>query len=200
MTGSVTTERTDYEPNRYWDDNVRAAIAGGDAFKLVAPSVDSLAFLRWVAPSDSNDAIISYRIDGHLRVMDYRSYAAPESLPREKGLAALLLRARIMLERRLFPAAARVLESAHTLAPDDPDILLNLGSTYAQLGDTASAVVMLERLVRLSPRDVEALYDLGLLRWRKGRASEARALWARLDSLAPGSDLARSARAILSAR
>jgi len=195
--GVITNEPREYQPNRYWDDNVRAAIARGDAFKLVAPQVDSVAFVRWVITSDSSHAIVRYGIDGHLRVMDFSTYAAPESLPGGEALAVLLARANTLLQRRLFPAAAKELESAYRLAPDHPDILINLGSTYAQLGDTARAIEVFTYLVKLAPTDLEALFNLGSLEWYTGRSAEARAHWARLDSLAPGSPLARAARTML---
>jgi Flp pilus assembly protein TadD len=111
-------------------------------------------------------------------------------------LAEHLERAGRFIQLRLFTEALRELLAARTLAPDHPDVLINLGALQASMGDSTSALATLRHTVSVNPEDVDALYNLGLLQWRLGRRAEAEATWARLLTRAPESDLARSVRAL----
>ena len=75
-----------------------------------------------------------------------------------------------------------------------PEVLVNLGAVQATLGDSLGALATLERAVKATPDEVDAMYNLGLIQWRLGRPEAARATWARLLALAPESDLARKVR------
>ena len=196
--GTTTTRETAYTLDPFWDDNVRAALGEGDAIRLRCPSVEQVKFFRWVDPADSASAIAPYQIDGHLQVMDYATYAGGQNLGPGAGLEERMARAAYLIERRLFPEARSELEAAYRLAPNHPDVMLNLGTVNFRLGDTTAAIRALARTIELAPHDAEALFDLGLVYWLTGRTDAARELWGRLEDEAPRSDLARRARDIMS--
>ena len=138
-----------------------------------------------------------YRVDGHLSVTDYASFVGVANLGAPATLAEHLDRAARFLTRRLFQEALRELLAARTLAPDHPDVLINLGALQASLGDSTAALATLEHAVAVAPGEADALYDLGVIQWRLGREAAARATFDRLLAVAPRSDLARSVRELL---
>jgi tetratricopeptide (TPR) repeat protein len=198
--GGKTTTETPYFRDPFWEANVRASLADGLAIRLQHPVVQEVEFVRWLEASDSAAAIAPYQIDGHLSVVDYPSYAGTRGSPSAGDLAGRLARAAQLIERRLFPEAREELEAVRRMAPEHPDVLLNLGALNAKLGDTAAAIASLRNALERAPQDVEALFNLGLLYWRQGRSEEAREIWSRLVAEAPESDLARAARDIMSGK
>ena len=196
--GASTTEPTDYRRDPWWDENVRAALADGDAIRLMFPAVGAVTFKPWLEPEDTASSIAAYRVDGHLTVSDYAAFVSEAGGPAPASLAERLARAGRYLRRRLFLEARRELVAAYQLAPDHPDVLLNLGALEAQLGDSSAALVVLTRAVQVAPADLDARFNLGLLEWRLGRQDQARATWDRLLREAPESDLAQRVRNLLS--
>jgi tetratricopeptide (TPR) repeat protein len=192
--GISTTAPTDYRRDPWWDENVRGALSEGDAVRLMFPSVRKAVFKPWLDPGDTSSTIVAYRIDGHLEVTDYASFVGGANLAEPATMAEHLGRAGSFIMRRLFTEALRELLAARTLAPDHPDVLINLGALQANMGDSTGALATLTHAVRVAPDDLEALYDLGLIQWRLGRRPDALATWDRLLAQAPGSDLARRVR------
>jgi hypothetical protein len=192
--GVKTTEVTDYLRDPFWDENVRAALYEGEAIRLMFPVVREVVFARWLVPSDTGSTIAAYHVDGRLTASDYATFVGMGAAPGSAGLEQRLARAGELIQRRLFVEAADELLAAQRLAPDHPDILLNLGTLQAQLGDSTGAIVTLGRALEVSPGDPDARYNLGLLEWRMGRRDAARATWGRLLSEHPESDLARAVR------
>src|SRR5262249_31890346 len=115
-------------------------------------------------------------------------------------LAARVARAQRFIERRMFEAALNELEAAWKMAPDNVDVMLNLGTLQGLVGDTAAAVQTLARVVERFPHDPEARFNLGLLYWRTGRLAEARGVWAGVLAEAPASDLAARVRSLMEGR
>jgi tetratricopeptide (TPR) repeat protein len=200
--GTSTTEATDYTRDPWWDENVRGALAGGDAVRLMLPGVRDVLFKPWLEPEDTSSTIAAYRIDGHLEVADYSTFVGTGAAHRSSSgtFAERVGRAGDLIRRRLFHEALRELLAAREEAPDHPDVLINLGALQAHLGDSTAALVSLTRATEVAPGDVDARYNLGLLLWRLGRRDEARAVWTRLLSEAPESDLAKAVRDLLAGR
>jgi hypothetical protein len=192
--GASTTAPTAFARDPWWDENVRAALSGGEALRLLFPIVREVVFKPWLEPADTDRTIVPYRVDGHLEVTDYASFVGVPDLAAPATLAEHLERAGRFLTRRLFREALRELLAARALAPDHPDVLVNLGALQANLGDSSGALATLAHATAVTPGDVDALFDLGLIQWRLGRQAEARATWERLLARAPGSDLARRVR------
>ncbi len=197
--GMTTTPETRYVRDPFWEANVRAALAEGLAVRLRHPAVQEVRFVRWLEPEDSASAIAPCEIDGHLRVMDFATYAAGTSGSGTR-LEDRLARAAVLIEKHLFSEARRELEAANRLNPDQPDVLVNLGTVYVMLRDTTAAIHALARAVEVAPHDVEALFNLGLVHWRTASPDAARRVWARLEAEAPRSDLARLARDLMSGK
>lgn len=191
--GTTRTEATDYTRDPWWDENVRGALGGGDALRLMLPAVREVRFKPWLEPEDTTSTIAAYRIDGHLDVTDYASFVGAPGSP-ARTLADHLARAGDLIRRRLFREALEELLAADAETPDHPDVLINIGALQANLGDSTGALAALTRAVEVAPDDMEARYNLGLLLWRQGRRESARTVWARLVAEAPASDLARAVR------
>jgi tetratricopeptide (TPR) repeat protein len=199
--GRSTTESTDYTRDPFWDENVRAALEGGEAVRLMLPMVREVTFKPWLEPEDTSGSIAPYRIDGHLTVTDYASFVGagpPGGAP--ATTADRLVRAGDLIRRRLFREALDELLRARRESPDHPDVLINLGALQAHLGDSSAALASLTRALEVAPGDLDARYNLGLLLWRAGRPDQARSVWGPLLREAPASDLARAVSDLLAGR
>jgi len=67
---------------------------------------------------------------------------------------------------RVFGATAlsqRMLETARTEYPDDPDVLAALGFLYVQQDRRREALELFDRAIKARPRDAELLFDRGFL-------------------------------------
>jgi tetratricopeptide (TPR) repeat protein len=176
---------------------VRGALSDGEALRVFHPRVRTVVFKPWPEPEDTSSTIVAYRIDGHLEVSDYATFVGVADLGAPATLAEHLERARTFILRRLFREAQAELLAAQTLAPDSPDVLINLGVLQATLGDDTAAVTTLTRAATVQPHDPEVLYNLGLIQWRLDRKADARRTWDRLLREAPESDLAKDVRRML---
>ena len=195
--GNLTTEATDYKTDPYWDWSVSVALYDGLAVKLFAPQVHDVLFARFVGPEDSARTIVQCAIDGHARVTSYEGYANVPPYDSRDPVGSRKERAGRFIELRMFPEAARELQEAARLTPDDPTILINLGTLAAAFGDTIAARQAFERALQIAPGDLEVRFNLGLLHWRAGARAEARRVWQPVLDAAPESDLARQIRAAL---
>jgi TolB-like protein/tetratricopeptide (TPR) repeat protein len=87
---------------------------------------------------------------------------------------------RVHLYRRRFDEAARHVERALDLSPNDADVLAHAASTRAYLGDPASALALAEKAMRLNPRYPDWYVPCAALPlFLVGRHAEAAALVAR---------------------
>ena len=75
----------------------------------------------------------------------------------------------------------RITELLELLAeePDDPLLLMTLGSAHLEAGDAAAAVAPLERAIAVDPRYSAAYRHLGSALAAVGRRAEAAATWER---------------------
>ena len=198
--GASTTQTTDYRRDPWWDENVRGALSNGEAVQLMLPAVREAVFKPWLEPKDTNSTIAAYGIDGHLTASDYASFVGAANLAAPATLAEHLERGGAFIQRRLFTEALRELLAARALAPDHPDVLVNLGALQVHMGDSTAGLQSLAHAVEVTPDDVDARYNLGLLQWRLGRRDQARATWQPLLAGAPESDLAKAVRDLLAGR
>jgi len=198
--GTSTTEATEYRRDPWWDENVRGALENGEALELMLPAAREVVFKPWLEPEDTASTIAAYQIDGHLSASDYASFVGGANLAAPASLPKHLERASDFIRRRLFHEALRELLAARALAPDQMDVLVNLGALQVHMGDSTAGLASLEHAVQTAPDDVDARYNLGLLQWRLGRREQARATWRPLLSEAPESDLAKAVRDLLEGR
>ncbi|MDB6166277.1 MAG: TolB amino-terminal protein, partial [Lacunisphaera sp.] len=96
-------------------------------------------------------------------------------------------------ESRLAKARTAI-DTARRLAPDDPDVLLGLGTfCYYGLRDYPRALEQFERITRLWPQSYFGPFLTGLVQRRQGRWVESLASLRRAAELDPGSaELARN--------
>jgi tetratricopeptide (TPR) repeat protein len=81
--------------------------------------------------------------------------------------------------------ALQLYTSVHARAPRDPDVLLNLGNTYAKLGRTVDAIVAYERGLALAPDDADLRDNLARLRALRARTPEGPIVERLPEALAP---------------
>jgi TolB-like protein len=84
-----------------------------------------------------------------------------------------------------FPAAARAFNAAVTARPH-PDLMLGLALVERRLGRWNEAIALMERAIRLDPRNPGPLTSLAEAYQRMGRDTEALRLLDRVDAIAPG--------------
>jgi tetratricopeptide (TPR) repeat protein len=82
--------------------------------------------------------------------------------------------------------ASSALEKAIKLAPDNPDVIRNVGAYYYHLRDYARAEEQYRRVLLLQPNDAYAHSFLALLLRRQAKWIEALAEWGRAAELEPG--------------
>jgi tetratricopeptide (TPR) repeat protein len=92
---------------------------------------------------------------------------------------------------RQYADAARALEEALRLRPDDLPASMQLGEVLIAKGDYDRAAAVLDRALQLHPRSGGALLRRAWTEAAKGRLKEARRWLARADSLAAPDDPAR---------
>ncbi len=94
-----------------------------------------------------------------------RGVASPDAAPRDYATLGSLYRSRGSITDRL--ASQRVLELGLKDAPDDPDILIELGKTYYAQTFYGDAERCFSRVLELDGDHCEAHYYLGLNAYRK---------------------------------
>jgi Flp pilus assembly protein TadD len=82
--------------------------------------------------------------------------------------------------------ALPLLWTLHQQAPDDTEVLYNLGVTESELGKYYRAVLILQRLLELSPGHVHGLIAKGVAHVRLGQLNEAEELLIEAIRLEPG--------------
>ena len=87
--------------------------------------------------------------------------------------AALYSEARLRYLLGQFAAAATLARQLTTMLPDKPWVFELLGGASASAGEVDSGRQAFEAALRLSPRDVTALLNLGMLELRSGHAQAA---------------------------
>jgi tetratricopeptide (TPR) repeat protein len=93
----------------------------------------------------------------------------------------------VHLGAREYARARPALEAALALDPDLPRAHNALGVIEAETGRPDAAIERWRATVRLDPRDFDALFNLGLMLGKRGRAPEARACLDRFVREAPPS-------------
>jgi tetratricopeptide (TPR) repeat protein len=118
--------------------------------------------------------------------------AAPQGAPPSKEL---LEQGRKLLEAGKLAEAELVLDRAEKLAPDD-SVILNLDAKVkGRLGEYASAVALLKRVIRLIPQSAQAHVDLAIALADSGDLNSALAETATAISIDPALAIAHLNRA-----
>ena len=86
--------------------------------------------------------------------------------------------------------AEKLLNRAHDIDPDDPEVNYNLGMLYARQGQTETALPYLEKAVSLRPDYPDALNNLGVLLVQEQRYPEAQQRFQDCIQVAPNFDQA----------
>jgi tetratricopeptide (TPR) repeat protein len=91
----------------------------------------------------------------------------------------------VHLGAREYAPARAAFEAALALNPSLARAHNGLGVIEAETGRPAAAIERWQETVRLDPRDFDALFNLGLLLRKQGRAAEARTALERFAREAP---------------
>jgi tetratricopeptide (TPR) repeat protein len=107
----------------------------------------------------------------------------------------LLEQGRKLLEAGKLAEAELVLDRAEELAPSDSVILTLDAKVKGRLGEYSSAVALLKRVIRLTPKSAQAHVDLAIALADSGNLDSALAQTATAISIAPGLAIAHLNRA-----
>ncbi|MCX7804517.1 MAG: tetratricopeptide repeat protein [Planctomycetota bacterium] len=131
------------------DERVKKAKAAEDALKGM------LAELKAIA--DGNERFDRMLERSREFSREYAGTPAALSLSAELSLAAraALMQAQQLLQRKDYPAAARLLERIFRAAPNDPTVAYNLACAQAMAGRREDALNTLAEAVRLGYGDLE---------------------------------------------
>ena len=105
--------------------------------------------------------------------------------------------ARGYYREKKYDEAAKTLEQAVALKPNDPVLLNNLGFIYFEMGRYNDAVTFLEKTLALDPNRKEAHGNLAYAYLKLGRKAEAKTHFERYLELFPTSPTAPEVRQIL---
>jgi tetratricopeptide (TPR) repeat protein len=105
--------------------------------------------------------------------------------------------ARGYYREKIYDEAAKTLEQAVALKPNDPVLLNNLGFIYFEMGRYNDAVTFLEKTLALDPNRKEAHGNLAYAYLKLGRKAEAKTHFERYLELFPTSPTAPEVRQIL---
>lgn len=117
---------------------------------------------------------------------------AAEAVPTS---SELLEQGRNLLEAGKLAEAELVLDRAEKLAPSDSVILTLDAKVKGRLGESSSAVALLNRVVRLTPKSAQAHVDLAIALADSGDLGSALAETATAITIAPGLGIAHLNRA-----
>lgn len=95
-----------------------------------------------------------------------------------------------LLQRGELSGAVPLLESLLVAAPENAEVLYNLGMAYSDLGRVDEATSLLSQVVEIDPENANAFVALGVARQRKGESSEALESLRRAVSLDPANSYA----------
>jgi len=104
----------------------------------------------------------------------------------------------VLLERGDAVGGQGRLEQAVDIAPDDVDVLYDLARAYARNKQTDKAVEVFQHVLRLSPENSQAHYQLFLLYNRTQRSEEAKQELAEFQRLQEMDKMVRREEAALS--
>ncbi len=97
-----------------------------------------------------------------------------------------------LAERNIrLPEAAKLIEQAIALAPEDPFIMDSMGWVQFRLGKLVEAEALLRRAYALKP-DAEIAVHLGEVLWVRGQKDDARKFWSDARSKDPKNDSLKS--------
>jgi len=146
-----------------------------------APEPLDLAALRRLDrlsgdPPDAVESIIGYFrfYETSHRHPDYIPRATAPDLPANASSEAHVARARAFAEQDDYQAAARVMETAVEVHPDDAWAHYWRGAMGEALGRTDDAIAAYREAIRIQPRLIEAQTKLAGVLVRAGRLQEAR--------------------------
>lgn len=112
------------------------------------------------APIQANLGWI-YGQKGERYAAEYRLKQATQADP--TYVPGLVQLARLYLDDHNYADTVPLLETARSRAPDNADVLLNLGVAYRGVGRTEEARQAFERAAQLEPANLAPVFDLGIL-------------------------------------
>lgn len=111
-------------------------------------------------------------------------------------LDRLLNKADSLSEKGRFQEALNILNKAHSLEPDNPEVYLSIALTYDAMDQYASSIPFYEKALELDPLDENALTHFGTTLCKLNRYSDALSLFNRALSLDPDNTFAKWQSAI----
>jgi tetratricopeptide (TPR) repeat protein len=83
------------------------------------------------------------------------------------------------------------------IKPNEPDVIVDLGVCYYQLGDFDSAIKIMENAVELNPNHQIASFNLGIINSSAGNHDKALEWWRKAVEIDPNSNIGKKAKDLL---
>ena len=129
--------------------------------------------------------VFEHRMNRLVRELEELVRRDPQLYPVRRNLSEYYL-----LQGRLADAVQQYRE-IHDLRPEDANIAAMLGYLLLRVGEFTQAESACEKAVRVRMPPVEALVNLGVIRFSQGRDDEARGLWEQARRRESGNVIAR---------
>lgn len=81
--------------------------------------------------------------------------------------------------------------------PNEPDVIVDMGVCYFQLGDNNSAIETMEGAIKINPNHQIANFNLGIVNSAAGNHDEALEYWIKAIEINPNSDIGKKAKDLL---
>lgn len=152
-------------------------------------SLNPVDSLNWVSLGRVYEAVIPFQIQG---AANFSSAAYVEAARRNPTSPELILfQARVALASNDLSAAKELLENSLKLKNNYTPAHFLLAQIEDAQGNIGAAILRSEAAVILSPNDIGALFQLGLLYYREDRLNNARAFFEKAVALNPNYSNAR---------
>ncbi len=130
--------------------------------------------------NDSGQSVPS--LEQMKQMADVKAEPLLQQLKTQPNNAALLAEvAHIYFSTHQFKEANSYYEQSLKLDPKNVGVRADFASCLFYTGETDKSIATLEQALRYDPQSAQALYNLGMIRWKaKGDSASAIALWERL--------------------
>lgn len=81
--------------------------------------------------------------------------------------------------------------------PNQPDVIVDMGVCYYQLGDNISAIETMEGAIKINPKHQIANFNLGIVNSSAGNHDKALEYWKKAIEINPNSDIGKKAKDLL---
>jgi tetratricopeptide (TPR) repeat protein len=160
------------------DDNTAVSVPSGS--ETAAPPISPDATMPSDHPSVDGDTGVDAATIEELVSGAEEAYNSDP-----KNIDNILALADAYMQAQKTEDAARLLNEALAIEPDNADANTSLAMIAFQQGDIAGAEAILVAVIDKNPEDQIALYDLGIIYFSSNQRDQAKEIWAKAAAVDP---------------